>query len=242
MKTTVGIEARALPTRILRVGEDLADFVLEHLRDAEVKEDTVLAVTSKIVSLAEGALVPTDSIGKAELVERESDVFLGPAAYGTFLTVKDGLFIPSAGIDESNAEGAFYILYPRDAYASARALGERLRRELGLKRLGVILTDSHTQPLRRGVTGIGLSHWGFKATRTLIGEPDLFGRALKMTYVNVLDSLSVTAVYAMGEAAEARPLALVRADGVEFTDSGDASEIRIPPEEDIYWPVLGKPR
>ena len=233
------LEASAIPTRILHVGEPLNEFVLEHLRPHSIQDGDVVVVTSKIASLAERRTVPLDSISKEALVKRESDVFIGPAAYGTFLTVKDGLFIPSAGIDESNAEGPFYILYPEDSYKTAAELGRYLRSQLGIKKLGIILSDSHTQPLRRGVTGIGLSHWGFKATRTLIGEPDLFGRKLKMTHVNVLDSLSVAAVYAMGEAAESRPIAVVRADGVEFTDETSVDEIRIPIEEDIYFPVLG---
>ncbi len=192
-------------------------------------------MTSKIVSLAESAIVPRQNVpSKAELVRAECDEWIANCRYGTALTIKHGILIPAAGIDESNAKDGCYILFPKDPYASARELYLHLKSHYGLKELGVIITDSHTHPLRRGVTGIGLSHYGFKATRNLVGKNDLFGRPLAMTHVNVLDAVSVAAVYVMGESNESSPLAVVEADGVEFTEKSDASEIRIPPQEDLY--------
>jgi dihydrofolate synthase / folylpolyglutamate synthase len=66
----------------------------------------ILAVTSKIVSLAEGRLVPrARKRARPELVRGKQIVSWAKRGYGVFLTVKEGLFIPSAGIDESNSEG-----------------------------------------------------------------------------------------------------------------------------------------
>ncbi|MFL5813471.1 MAG: coenzyme F420-0:L-glutamate ligase, partial [Bdellovibrionia bacterium] len=203
-------------------------------------ERQILCVTSKIISLSERAIVPKDQVAsKMDLVRAESDEIVAKSVYGTALTIKHGILIPAAGIDESNAAGEFYILLPKDPYASANALHAKLKTHYKLKEFGLILTDSHTHPLRRGVTGIGLAHAGFQATRSMIGEKDLFGRPLAMTYVNVLDALSVAAVYAMGESSESSPLALVQADGIQFSDqSSDASEVRIKPQDDLYEPIL----
>ena len=101
-------------TRVFRTGEDLADFIVEQVPSQCVRERMVLAVTSKIVSLSENRLVPQNEIGKAELVKRDADVFLGEIGYGCFLTIKEGLMIPSAGIDESNSENGHYILFPEN--------------------------------------------------------------------------------------------------------------------------------
>ena len=227
-----------LRTEVFSAGEDLVDFVVRGVPRERVAEKMILAITSKIVSIAEGALVPRGEIGKPELIHREAEAYLGETLYGVALTIKHGILIPSAGIDESNSVDGAFILFPKDPYASARRLHAALRKAWGLHDLGIIITDSHTQPLRKGVTGIGLAHWGFKATRDLVGESDLFGREMKMTHVNVLDALAVSAVYGMGEVAERRPLALIYGSGAEFTETSSQTEIAIPREGDLYGHLL----
>ena len=77
----------------------------------------------------------------------------------------------------------------------------------GWKNFGVLITDSHTTPLRRGVTGIALSYWGFSGVQNKVGTPDLFGRTLKMTHVNLADAFAAAAVLVMGESNESTPVA-----------------------------------
>lgn len=234
------LRAKAIRTSIFHPGMDLNSFLAAHLA-GEVRERSVVAVTSKIVSLAENRFVPKDSIEKMALIRRESDRFLCETSHGVTLTIKEGILIPSAGIDESNSESGHYLLYPEDPFGSTKSIYLGLKKEFGLRELGVILTDSHTQPLRRGVTGIALAHWGIRATRSLVGEEDLFGRKLKMTHVNAVDALAVSAVYAMGEAGECQPLAVLEASDLVFQELTDPSEIRIPLEEDLYGPLF-KPK
>jgi coenzyme F420-0:L-glutamate ligase len=231
------IEAAAIQTGIFPPNGDLLAFLLEHVKPV-AREGAVLAITSKIVSLAEGRIVPAGSISKRELVKREADVYLGDAGYGVELTIKHGLISASAGIDESNSGTGDFILFPENPYASAARIGQALRQALGIQRFGVIITDSHTTPLRRGVTGVSLAHWGIRATRSLGGPPDIFARPLKFTHVNVVDALATMAVFVMGEADDRCPLALVSGARVEFTSEGRAEEIVIEPAQDIYYPLL----
>jgi F420-0:gamma-glutamyl ligase len=233
------LQVTPVKTRTFKPGEDLAEFVLESLQGAKIEEETVLAVTSKIVSLSENRLVHHEG-PKAELIRRESDHYFGEVGYGCHLTIKHGLFIPSAGIDESNSETGGFILYPEDPFQSACRLWERLRREWRIERLGILITDSHTTPLRRGVTGISLSHWGFQAVKNLVGTPDLFGRPLKVTTVNAADALASAAVYMMGEGNESQPLALLEGASVRFTRATDPKEVQIPYEDDLYSPLFKK--
>lgn len=227
-----------LETRIFRKKEVLSQFIIEAIPGALVKEKMIVAVTSKIVSIAENVTIPFSEISKTDLVKRESDVFLGEIGYGCYLTIKEGLFIASAGIDESNSEKGEYILYPKDPFQSAENLWSDLRKAWGLKELGIILTDSHTSPLRQGVTGICLSYWGFQGVRNMIGSKDLFGRELKMTKMNLVDGLSAGAVMVMGEGSESRPLAVIENADVEFRDKIDPAELRMPLEQDLYYPLI----
>ncbi len=219
-------------------GGDLARFILDAIPKTEIREEMVLAVTSKIVSIAENRLVSKSSLSKAELVERESDLFLGEIGYGCFLTIKEGLLIPSAGIDESNSQSGDYILYPKDPYASTERLWKILREKWGLRKLGVILTDSHTTPLRRGVTGIALSYWGFQPIRKMVGTKDLFGRELMMTNMNLVDGMASAAVMMMGEGSESTPLAIINGLDLEFQEGGGAKALSISLEEDLYGPLI----
>jgi dihydrofolate synthase / folylpolyglutamate synthase len=232
------LEVKAIETNLFNRGDDLARFILTQIPRADIGERMILAITSKIVSLAEDRLIPRKGIEKKALVQREADIFLGEAGFGCMLTVKEGLLIPSAGIDESNSASGDYILYPEKPFESARIIWETLREAWGLAEFGIIFTDSRTFPLRWGVTGVCLSYWGFKAVKSMIGTEDLFGRQLQMTKINRADALAAAAVLLMGEGKERRPLAILRGMECEFLAKCDPRELRIEPKDDLYWPLL----
>lgn len=231
---------RPIETSIFTLNEDLAEFIAREVPSDCVRDGMILAVTSKIMSLAEGRVENRDSIEKQALVEREADTYLGEIGHGCFLTIKHGLMIPSAGIDESNSPSGDYILYPSDPWQSCERLWSSLKARWSLKNLGILLTDSRTMPLRRGTTGVALAYWGFRAVRNMVGTPDLFDRPLKVTQMNVADGLAAAAVLMMGEAREARPLAVIENAEVVFSATTTPNEIQIPVREDLYFPVLSR--
>lgn len=225
-------------------GESLFSILDTYLPKLEEKD--ILIITSKVVSLCEGAVVKNDgAICKKELIRESADAFLDLEDLGKHdiqLTLKHHIIIPSAGIDESNGNG-YYILYPQNPQASAIAIWEYLKKRDGLKHLGVIISDSHSTPLRRGVIGIGISWCGLSPLHSYIGKPDCFDSPLKMTKVNVIDSLTAAAVYCMGEGNEQTPLAVVNgAINVEFQEhpptEEETKEFLVPMEEDLYAPLL----
>lgn len=234
----MNLSISAVQTRIFRRGESLVDFVDNQVPREFIRESMILAITSKIVSLAENRLVEKSSITKAELIDQEADHNLGEVGYGCYLTIKEGLFIPSAGIDESNSEDGHYILYPKDPFLSAHQLWQGLRKKWGLQNLGILMTDSHTTPLRRGVTGISLAHWGFQGLQNFIGTPDLFGREMVMTTVNAADGLAAAATLMMGETNECCPLAVVAWAKAVFTEHTESQELRMPLKDDLYYPFF----
>lgn len=233
------MNVQAIKTCIFDSSMNLEDFVWKHIGE-QLKENTVVALTSKVVSIAEKRIVSKDSISKKDLIRREADHYICETMHDVSLTVKHGILIASAGIDESNSQEGAYILFPEDPYASAHKLYKFLKEKSKLKNIGVIITDSHTTPLRKGVTGVALAHWGFHPIENLVGTEDLFKKCLRMTSVNILDALAVAAVLVMGESAEAQPLALLQYPKIQFTDHDTAHEIKIPLEEDLYGPLMLK--
>lgn len=227
----------SLSTDVFHPGENLFEF-LEKSLVGESLEGTVLAITSKIISLAEERIVAKESITKKDLIQQEADHYLCEGGFGTELTIKHGVLIPSSGIDESNSESGGYILYPEKPFASAESIGRHLKSKFKLKNFGVLLTDSHSMPLRKGVTGFSLAHWGFKGVISLVGEKDIFGKPLKFTHVDVADSLAAAAVLCMGEARERTPIAVLASSQIQFTEESSEAEIRIDPRSDIYTPLF----
>ena len=84
---------------------------------------------------------------------------------------------------------------------------------------------------------MALAYSGFSGVKSLIGQPDLFNRPLKVTKINMADSLAVSAVLLMGEGAEQKPLAVIKESPVTFTKQDNITELQISIEEDLYAPL-----
>jgi len=154
------------------------------------------------------------------------------------LAIKGGTLIASAGIDASNSNDHF-VFWPTAPSEAAAEIGRRLKQRHSIANLGVILTDSHCTPLRRGTTGISIGFYGFEALRDYRGEPDIFGRPLAVTLSNQADAIAAAAVGLMGEGAECVPAVIVRHwPNLVFNDTAGQDGFFIPPEEDIFAPLL----
>lgn len=225
----------ALKTRLFHEHDHLVAFLREHTDS--IQEADIIVVTSKIVALSEGRTA--DRSEKEKLMRAESS-WVVPAR-SAWIALKDHLFMAFAGIDESNADGRL-ILLPRNSFQTATALREELAQIYGVRQLGVLITDSRVEPLRAGVTGVALGYAGFRGIRDYRGSADLFGRTLQMTRTNVADCLASAAVLAMGEGPEQTPLAIIRGAPVAFTPEAiDPLELVVPPEADLYAPLLNLP-
>lgn len=224
-----------IQTRRFRERDNLASFVRAQAK--KLRDGDILVVTSKIVSLAEAR---TASLAEKDRLMKAESTWIMPGTIAP-ISLKNGLFMAFAGIDESNADGKI-ILLPRDSYAAAARLRKILMRSLGFKNLGVLITDSHVSPLRAGVVGIALGYAGFKGLKEYRGSPDIFGRIMRMSRVNVADCLASAAVLLMGEGQEQTPLAIIRNVPVEFAAKTDAQELSISIEDDLYAPILKAPR
>lgn len=222
--------------------ENLFSFLDKHI--TEFSERSILAITSKVVSILEGRVFPVEGTDKQKLIEEEADFFLPPTdnKYGITLAIKNSILAPSAGIDESNGAG-HYVLWPKDTQKSANEIREYLTKRFNIKMIGVIITDSKTTPLRWGTTGVAIAHSGFSALKNYIGTKDLFGRKLIVTKANIMDALAVAAVLVMGEGNEQTPIAIVKdVPFVKFLARNptkkELDDLKISIDEDLYAPIL----
>ena len=85
---------------------------------------------------------------------------------------------------------------------------------------------------------MALAHWGFSGLKNRIGHPDLFGRSMKMTTINIADALATAATLMMGETDERRPLAVVDCSDLKFADQIDSDELKMPIQDDLYYPLF----
>lgn len=207
-------------------------------------ERSVLAITSKIVSLCEGRTVPVGQIDKDELVAQEAQLFLPRHLnpYNVTLSIVRSQLVAAAGIDESNSAG-HYVLWPADPQSTVNLVRAYLRKRFNLNKVGVIITDSTTRPLQWGTTGISIAYSGFKPLRSYIGKKDLFGRAFEYHTNNIQNGLAAAAVVAMGEGSEQTPLAILsELDFVQFIKHNptrkEFAALLLDPESDIYEPLL----
>ncbi len=228
------MQIKAIRTRIFRENEDLISFILKYVK--KLPEKSVLVVTSKIVALSEGRTRECKNRKeKIKLIKEESDFALKTKI--VWLTIKDGMVMASAGIDESNANGKI-ILLPKDSFESAEMIRKALCKKFDIKNLGVLITDSRLFPLRAGIVGVALGYAGFHGIKNYIGEKDIFGRKLKMSKTDIADSLATAAVLCMGEGKEMQPLALIKDAPVVFANKVNRKELIIDPKKDIYAPLF----
>lgn len=232
-----------IKTPLVRVkGCSLLELIDRAVR--RMPERSILAVTSKVVSLCEGSMVPLAGADKDALIRKESDYYIPSEKnkWGITLTLTRNILIPSAGIDESNADGT-YLLWPRAPQKTANTLRAHLARQFKRRAVGVLITDSKTAPLRRGTTGVALAHSGFDALTDYVGSNDLFGKPFRVSRRSVVDGLASAAVCAMGEGREQTPLALISdIPFVRFRPRNPTKTelefLHIPLKEDLYAPIV----
>jgi F420-0:gamma-glutamyl ligase len=220
--------------------------IFELLNEAikELPERSVLAVTSKIVSLCEGSVHPIQDTNLEKIVRDEAEWYMPSAApqHGYTTTLAHGMLTLNSGIDESNANG-MYVLWPENPQASANAIRRYLQERFSVQEVGVIITDSVFLPMRWGAVGCSLASSGLAPVRSYKDESDIFGRPLSLSRTNVVDSLATAATLLMGEGAEQTPLALItEIPNITFVPN-DPSEQELaarhtPPEEDMYGELL----
>ena len=222
-------------------GADLARTVADALAPAridgpELRSGDVVVITQKIVSKAEGRLVPIDPddpAAKVALVEQESVRIVRRRGDLIISETRHGFICANAGIDLSNVALGTAALLPEDSDRSARRIRAGLRVLLAVD-VGVIISDTFGRTWRRGVTDVAIGCAGVAAVIDLRGTPDANGRDLVATEVCVADELASAAELVMGKD-RGIPAAIVRGvPGDWLRRASVRAEIVRPPDEDLF--------
>ncbi len=237
----IGMKIEFIPVKT-RVVTPPQDDIFDIIDSLEVKDGDIIFITSKIVGIHQGRTRKISEVTKEELIKEEAERYLPYVnKTGNFhvnLTVTQGVLIASAGIDGSNANG-YYILWPKEIDKFCQDVRKKLMQKFNLSKLGVVVTDSHTTPLRWGVTGIAIGLAGIRPLKDIRGKEDLFGRAMHVTQVDMIDPLAAMAVNLMGESDEGTPIAILRNyKGIDFSDTASMAEFKIDPEIDLYQALI----
>ncbi len=227
-----------LPAMIVRASEQVGG----------IRDKDVIVISSSALATAQGRIkkltgVKPSSYAKrlakqsglepefVEIVLREADQVLG-VAKGAIPTLKDGMLCANAGVDNTNAPLGSVTLMPDKPNESAEVILRAIKKKTG-GRLGVIIADSHVQPLRLGTVGQAVGVAGIEPVIDCRGKRDLFGRKLKITFRGVADQLASAAQVEMGETDERVPAVVIRWAKVKFVEAPTTSP-KIPPKRCMF--------
>jgi coenzyme F420-0:L-glutamate ligase/coenzyme F420-1:gamma-L-glutamate ligase len=249
-----GAELRVIGVRGIpevRAGDDLAALIAAaaEAQGTPLEAGDVLVVTQRVVSKAEGRVVPLARFApspfardwaerwgqdprQVEAVLQESARIVRQARGVLITETRTGLICANAGVDASNVGGEGLLsLLPLDPDGSCRRLRDALRERLGVE-LAVVLTDTFGRTWREGQTNVAIGVAGLRPLRPYEGELDLDGRPLRVTMPCVADELAAAGGLVMEKRA-AIPAAIVR--GYPYQPGeGSAREIVRPFERDLF--------
>ncbi|RUP06514.1 MAG: coenzyme F420-0:L-glutamate ligase [Mycobacterium sp.] len=219
-----------------RPGDDLSaalSAAAPWLRDGDV-----VVVTSKVVSKAEGRLVPAPEDDeerdrlRRKLVDDEAVRVLARKERTLITENRLGLIQAAAGVDGSNVGRRELALLPLDPDASAAALRAGLRERLGVN-VAVVITDTMGRAWRNGQIDAAIGSAGLAVLHNYSGAVDQHGNELVVTEVAVADEIAAAADLVKGKLT-AMPVAVVR--GLNPADDGSTARSLVRAgTEDLFW-------
>jgi len=222
----------------IRPGDQLGDLIADALAgppNGPLDDGDVLVVTQKIVSKAEGRLVPIDAddpLSHKQLVEDEAVRIVRRRGDLIITETRHGFICANSGIDLSNVERGYAALLPVDSDRSARRIRDIIRARLAVE-VGVIVSDTFGRPWRQGLTDVAIGVAGIAGVVDLRGTPDALGRTMNVTEVAVADELASAAELVMGKSTGI-PVAVVRGVDADWLRDSSVSELIRPSSEDLF--------
>jgi coenzyme F420-0:L-glutamate ligase/coenzyme F420-1:gamma-L-glutamate ligase len=214
-------------------GDDLGSILRRALTDQglRLQDGDVVVVTQKVVSKAEGRVVPEEPDGKAGWVAKETRRVVARRGDLVIAETRHGFVCANAGVDASNVAAGYLTLLPLDPDGSAERMREALGAWTGAD-VGVVITDTFGRPWRQGLVNVAIGCAGLPALLDLRGTKDATGRVLEATVEAFADQVAAASGLVMGKA-DGVPAAVVRglhAEGIPLP----ASALVRPASEDMF--------
>ena len=252
------MELFSIKLPLIKENDDLLSIIIKKINGMgkSLKEGDVIVIAEKVIATSQGRVVNLSDVSNiskqankmakdfdmderyVQLILQEASMILGGMTHVILAQVNDFL-IANAGIDQSNAGPNKVVLLPKDLKNVVWKYWEVLKKEFGLTNLGVIISDSRVQPLRKGTIGIAIATAGFEPVEDLRGHPDLFNRPMEITMRAIADDLTSAAQFLLSEADQQTPVVIIRGSNVEFTDNPQLTT-EMAPEECLYMNIFSK--
>jgi coenzyme F420-0:L-glutamate ligase/coenzyme F420-1:gamma-L-glutamate ligase len=221
----------------IRAGDELAVLIADAARaqGTPVESGDCVVVTQKVVSKAEGRVVPLDPddlAARRALVESESVRVVRRRGDLIISETRHGFVCANAGIDLSNMESGTAALLPVEPDRSAKHVRDAFRARAGVE-VAVIVSDTFGRAWRTGLTDIAIGVSGIAAVVDLRETPDALGRILHVTEVAIADEIAGAAELVMGKSAGI-PAAIVRGLDADWFREGSYRELVRSPAEDLF--------
>jgi coenzyme F420-0:L-glutamate ligase/coenzyme F420-1:gamma-L-glutamate ligase len=221
----------------VREGDELAVLIADAARTqgTPVEDGDCVVVTQKVVSKAEGRIVPLphdDLDARRRLVESESARIVRRRGDLIISETHHGFVCANAGVDLSNVEDGYAALLPVEPDRSAKHIRDAFGAQVGVQ-VGIVVSDTFGRPWRRGLTDVAIGVSGIAAVVDLRETPDALGRTLHVTEVAVADEIASAAELVMGKAAGV-PAAIVRGLDASWFRDASVKELIRPPHEDLF--------
>ncbi len=218
----------------VQLGEVIADACTGR-PNGPLADGDLLVVTQKVVSKAEGRLVPVDPDNPRshkQVVLDEAVRVLRRRGDLVITETRHGFVCANSGVDLSNVPVGEAALLPLDSDRSARRIRDIVRARLSVT-VGVIVSDTFGRPWRRGLTDVAIGVAGVAGVVDLRGEPDALGRVMHATEVAVADEVAGAAELVMGKQAGI-PVAVVRGVDPAWLRDAAVTELIRSPQEDLF--------
>ncbi len=217
----------------VRDGDDLTDLLLGSVPPPGLADGDVVAITSKVVSKAEGRFVHGD---RRDAVTKETVRVVARRGDSVIAETRHGLVMAAAGVDASNTAPGTALLLPADPDGSARRLRAAVLERTG-RNIGVIITDTAGRAWRNGQVDLAVGCAGVTALTDLSGTSDPYGNVLLVTAPATADEIASAADLVKGKTT-ARPAAVVRGLGALVLSPDEhgpgARELVRPSELDLF--------
>jgi coenzyme F420-0:L-glutamate ligase/coenzyme F420-1:gamma-L-glutamate ligase len=250
------MELFGIRTPIVKPFDDIAQIIYSTLSKEKLnlKNNDVLVLAETAVATAQGRIRQIKDVqvskeastlatrynlepGIAQLVIEESEEILGGIPH-VLLTIKNNTLMANAGIDKSNAPPGHVVLLPSNPAQEAWRIKSKLENLSGCK-IGVIIADSRTQPLRLGNVGLSLAVAGIEPVKDFRGQPDLYGRPLRISRAAVADNLASAAQLLMGESNEQTPAVIIRNAPITYSEKHFPADAQtISRHECLYFAIF----
>lgn len=209
-------------------GDDLAALIAA--TEPDLVDGDVVVVTSKVVSKAEGRLVPSD---RQAAIDAETVRVVATRGDTRIVETRHGFVLAAAGVDASNVPAGTVALLPEDPDRSAGRIRAGLRRRLGVT-VAVLVTDTFGRPWRNGLTDVAIGAAGISPLVDHRGQVDDFGHPLEMTVTAIADEIAAAAELVKGKLS-GRPVAVVRGLHYDVDPDGVGARTLIrPATEDMF--------